>query len=125
MLAASGVMDVPPRRSISILVRNFSDRKVRLPKHMIFAECEPPPDVFHAVDFGDQKVSPVRTSEGNFGPHSDTSAVHYKPAENRILQMSHHTVIQNNDTTRQAQNWQEGVHISYRNSAYHEEFITI
>lgn len=56
-------MDIPPGRPFYILVSNFSNRQVRLQKHMIIAECACPPDVIADFELDEQQAPPIGTPE--------------------------------------------------------------
>lgn len=54
-------MSIPLGLPFYVLVSNFSDRKIRLPKYMIIANKAAPPSVIHAIDSTDQKGFPIET----------------------------------------------------------------
>lgn len=108
-LAARGIMYIAPEQPYYILVSNFSDRQVRLPKRMIIARCRPFPGDIQPVDFDGQKVSSIQTpeidsmsSDPSAELHSNVSPGHYKATETRHLQMSRRTVVQNDNFSRLA-----------------------
>lgn len=60
-LAARLIMDNSLNLHFYVLVSNFFDRKVRLPKHMRIAQTVKPSSVIYAADTDDQKAFPIET----------------------------------------------------------------
>lgn len=126
-LAARGLMDIPQGRPSYILVCKFSNRQVRLSKNIIIAECTPPPDVIHAVELNDHETPQIWTPKVDINPshlsfklRNDISAVNYKPTDDKESQISRHSSIQDDDSSRLAQDWHNEVHLSDKYSAYRD-----
>lgn len=131
-LAAGGAKDISPNQSFHILVSNFFDQQIRLPKCIIIAQSGTPPDAIQAVDFFTQNVFSIETSEVDSNPfnpsanlHSHVSAVHYKSAGEKQSQMSRHTEIQNAYSSRLAQDWRHKANLSNKYPAYLDKFISM
>lgn len=128
-LAARGNISIPLRQPFYIFVSNTSDRQKRLPKIMIIAECSLPPDVIHATKLDDEGLSPpprgisISRIDISTKLRTDISAVHYRPASRKRFQMLYHASVQNDGSSRLAQNWWDEVHLSDKYSAYDDEFI--
>lgn len=72
-LIARENMDIIPEQPFHILVSSVFERWVRLPKHIIIAECEASSDVTRAVNVNDQNTFPIETA-GIDNNCSNTSA---------------------------------------------------
>lgn len=113
---------------------SFSKPKARLPKQMIAAHTSVPPNDKHAFNCkappiaipkvnssaSSSRISPPNTSDEN---PKEVFTVHDEPAVDTEMQMSRHTLVQNKDNKRLAQEWRNQVKIPKSYYAYRDEFM--
>lgn len=115
-------MDILPIQSFRIFVGNVFNWQVCLPKRMIIAQCEIPSDGIQAVDFNNQNDFPIAASKINSSPSNSSAALHfnfwavrYNPAKEKQLQMLRHTITQNENILRFAEDKRHKAHLPYKN----------
>lgn len=108
-LAVRGIMNDPPPLPFYITINSFSDRPRHLPKHMVIAHTEPPPQTIHHRWRTASPPAAIETSNVHMfrTPSTETRAFdldevvgagHYKASVDRTTQIGQRADVQDEDT---------------------------
>lgn len=126
-VAARGIAEVLPKQPFHIIVSNFSNQPVRLPKHMLIAYTDEPPASIHYSRKRTRKThrrgTPEEQCKPLSEPHETVSADHYKPNVDRATKMARHTDVLQEDNQRLAHNWRDKVDLSNNHGQYRQQLI--
>lgn len=131
-VVARGIAEVLQQRAFHIIVSNFSDHTVHLPKHRIIAYTEPPPSEIRKCQPDARNIlleEPPRSNENRKTAtflattnRSTLSTEHYKANDDRTTHMAQHTTICQEDNKRLAQDWRDKVDLSNNHVENRERF---